>query len=81
MSTANPLSIRRSSVNLPQSRRKPNVSWARIPSTHPKPKKSKLFDTSLNEIVLHRNCSFWQNAPGSTFSVPCASWNLSCSAP
>ena len=30
----------------------------------PKTKKSKLFDTPLSEIVLHRNCNCWQNTPG-----------------
>ena len=30
----------------------------------PKTKKSKLFDTPLSGIVLHRNYNCWQNTPG-----------------
>ena len=63
MSTANPLSIRRSSEK-PGSKGGNRTCCGQGHRRHNKTKKSKLFDTPLSEIVLHRNCNCWQNTPG-----------------
>ena len=62
MSTANPLPIRRSIVNLTAVMGE-TERFEDTVDTH-KTKKSKLCDTPLSEIVLHRNYNCWQNTPG-----------------